>query len=104
MQNYRGWLRDGVLLAAAFGIGWWAHNTQPVKAQGQDVFFQLQGLNADAALTLYYPSQSSIYVYQGALAGNSEMQCNYIYKLGKPGGVVQRRNCGVPVLNPKEDQ
>ncbi|MHB1021551.1 MAG: hypothetical protein ACYC46_02525 [Acidobacteriaceae bacterium] len=103
MKKYRGWLRDGLLLVAAFGIGWWAHSGRQVQAQGQDVFFQLQSVNSDAALTLYYPGQRAIYVYQGALAGNSELQCNYIYKLDKPGGVVHRQNCAVPVLNPNDE-
>lgn len=103
MEKHGGWLRDGLLLVAAFGIGWWAHGGRQVQAQSDDVFFQLQGISPASALSLYYPGERTIYVYQGATSGNNEMQCSYMFRLGKPGGVVHRRNCGIPVLNPKDE-
>jgi hypothetical protein len=99
-DSVRGWLRDGVLIALAFAIGWWAHNTRAVHAQNSDVFFQFESLNPNSALSLYYPEQQTIYVYQPAAVGYSTLNCAFLFKLGTPGGKIQRQPCKAPGFQP----
>ncbi len=89
-------------LCAAFAAGWVSHTSKTVQAQSSSsVLFQLQGLGQDGALTLYYPSERTIYVYPGAVVGNAGVQCAFKYKLSEtPGGVVRRTPCPMQVLNP----
>ena len=96
----KNWLRDGALIAVAFAIGWWAHTERRVSAQGGDMRFQLQNLDNSTALSLYYPDQNTIYVYQGALMGYANLGCAYEFQLSTPGGVVQRKQCKVPAFQP----
>lgn len=45
-------------LCIAFAAGWLLHPERAVHAQDAgSVYFQLQGLGQDGALTLYYPSE-----------------------------------------------
>lgn len=94
------WLRDGALIAFAFMIGWWAHTGRTVSAQGAEMRFQFQNLDTSTALTLYYPDQNTIYVYQSALMGNSNLNCAYEFQLGAPGAMVQRKQCKPPRFQP----
>ena len=96
----RSWLRDGMLIALAFAIGWWAHPARTVRAQGGDLFFQLPNLNNGTALALYYPDQQTIYVYQSAMVGFSTLNCAYQFRLSRPGGVIQRQQCKAPAFQP----
>jgi hypothetical protein len=96
----RSWLRDGALIALAFAIGWWAHSAPMVRAQGGDLSFQLPNLSNGTALALYYPDQQTIYVYQSAMAGFSTLNCAYEFRLSKPGGAIERRQCKVPGFRP----
>jgi hypothetical protein len=94
------WLRDGALMALAFAIGWWAHTGRTVHAQDSDVVFQFESLNPNSALSLYYPDQQTIYVYQPAAVGYSNLNCAFYFKLGQPGGTVQRQPCKAPSFQP----
>ncbi len=88
-------------VCAAFAAGWMLHTGNRVYANGGTVYYQLQGLGQDGALTLYYPSEQTIYVYPGAVVGNSAVQCAFKYKLSdKPGGVVRRTPCPIQSINP----
>lgn len=99
-SSVRSWLRDGVLIALAFAIGWWAHTARTVHAQNSDVFFQFESLNPNSALSLYYPDQQTIYIYQPAAVGYSKLNCAFMFKLGAPGGQVQRQQCKPPGFQP----
>ena len=44
--------------------------------------------------------QSTVYVYQGATTGNSNVQCSYKFQMTRPGEVIHRVSCPVPELNP----
>jgi hypothetical protein len=90
-----------VIAALAFLLGWQLHTRRAVYAQGgfdEDVHYQLQSMGGDSALTLYYPSSQTIYVYPGAVIGNSVLSCAFMYKLGKPGEQVQRVQCPISTL------
>ena len=94
--KYRGWIWNVVLIAGAFGLGWWVHSGVRVQAQTTgDVFFQIKGIGPESALMLYYPDQQAIYVYQSVLTGNSFLPCTYKFQLGKPGAPVTRHICPV---------
>jgi hypothetical protein len=94
------WLRDGVLVALAFAIGWWAHTGRSVHAQSSDVLFQFESLNPNSALSLYYPDQRTIYIYQPAAVGYSTLNCAFLFKLGDAGGPVERKQCKAPGFRP----
>ncbi|HEY4046324.1 MAG TPA: hypothetical protein VGM27_05585 [Acidobacteriaceae bacterium] len=99
-NSLRSWLRDGVLVALAFAIGWWAHTGRTVHAQSSNVLFQFESLNPNSALSLYYPDQQTIYIYQNAAVGNSTLYCAFLFKLGDAGGPVHRKQCKVPGFQP----
>jgi hypothetical protein len=99
-RKQRNWLRDITLVALAFGIGWWAHTGRTVHAQNSDVFFQFESINPNSALSLYYPDQKTIYVYQPAAVGYSTLNCAFLFKLDQPGGPVQREPCKAPSFQP----
>jgi hypothetical protein len=100
IKNATPWLRDGIGLALAFAIGSWAHSGRTAEAQSANVLFQLQGLGNGTSLSLYYPDQRTIYVYANAMTGFSKLNCAYEFRLGDPGGPVQRQNCKVPAFQP----
>jgi hypothetical protein len=90
-----------LIAALAFLLGWQLHSHQTVHAQSAysgDIYFQLQSMGGDSALSLYYPSTQTIYVYPGAVVGNSVLYCAFMYKLSKPGEAVQRVQCPIGTL------
>jgi hypothetical protein len=90
-----------LLVVIAFLMGWQARQwhlqrNQPVHAQSDSaVFYQLQGLGSDGALSLYYPASGMIYVYPGAVVGNSILNCSFYYKVGRPGEYIERVQCPI---------
>jgi hypothetical protein len=99
-SRHASWLRDGVLIVLAFAIGWWAHTARTVRAQGSEVGFQFESMNPNSALSLYYPDQQAIYVYQPVAVGNSTLNCAFYFKLGNAGGPVKRYPCKAPSFQP----
>jgi hypothetical protein len=98
MGEVKGWLRNLVALAAVFGLGYWLAGARPVHASGDDVQFELQGVNENSSLLVYQPSTKTVYVYRGAMVGNSALQCNFMFKMAQPGGVIHRENCALQTL------
>lgn len=92
-----GWLRDGVLIAAAMVIGWWAHGAAAVHASAAPVgelSFQFVKSDLNNALTVYDPGARVLYVYQGASAtGSATVNCSYMFHIGRAGSAIQRENC-----------
>lgn len=92
-----GWLRDGVLIAAAMVIGWWAHGAAAVHASTTPVgelSFQFVKSDLNNALTVYDADQRVLYVYQGASAnGSATVNCSYMFHIAKAGAPIQRENC-----------
>jgi hypothetical protein len=100
MKTAREWLRNLLALAGVFALGHWMAASPSVHASSDNVQFELQGVNEASSLLVYEPSARTVYVYRGAMAGNSTLQCNYKFQLEKPGGVIRRENCGVQSLLP----
>jgi len=86
--------------AAVFALGYWLASAKAVRASDDNLEFQLQGVNETSSLLVYEPSARTVYVYRGAMVGNSSLQCNFKFELSKPGGVIRRENCSVQNLNP----
>lgn len=93
------WLRDGVLVAAAMAIGWWAHGGAAVHAASSsnapgELSFQFVKNDLNNALTMYDPAQHVLYVYQGASAtGLATVNCSYMFHIARAGAPIQRENC-----------
>ncbi len=100
MGKAKEWLRNGLAVVGVFALGYWWAGARPVHASSDDVEFQLQGVNESSSLLVYEPSARTVFVYRGAMAGNSALQCNFKFTLGKPGGVIRRDNCPVQSLIP----
>ncbi len=98
MDRAKGLMRNLVALAGAFALGYWLAGGRTVHASSDDVQFELQGVNENSSLLVYQPSTKTVYVYRGAMAGNSALQCNFMFQMTKPGGVIHRENCAVQTL------
>lgn len=90
--------RNLLALAGVFALGYWLAGARAVNASSDDVQFELQGVNENSSLLVYQPSTKTVYVYRGAMVGNSALQCNFMFQMTKPGGVIHRENCAVQTL------
>jgi hypothetical protein len=45
-------------------------------------------------MTVHYPGQNKIYVYQAPFLNGPAVQCTYVFTLGAPGEPVTREVCG----------
>lgn len=95
MRTVRELMRNGLALAGVFALGYWLAGAKRVQASGENVFFQLQGVDKASSLLVYQPSTKSVYLYQGAMTGNAALQCNYKFEMTSPGGVIRRVPCDV---------
>lgn len=93
MQKAKEWLRNGFALVGVLAVGYWLGSIRTVAASGDDLAFQLTGVNETSALLVYQPSMKTVYVYRGATTGNSTIQCSFKYLLNSPGAAIQRINC-----------
>jgi|SRR5438270_851273 len=57
---------------------------------------EVQPIRGDTSLTIYYPSQNKLYVYQNPFAGLPTWNCSYSIQLGTPGGKITRQSCNDP--------
>lgn len=100
-------LRSFVLLCAAVAVGWWAKGAgTPVLAQrsgssssssrsAEGLEFQMSGAGPAAVLTVFNPSNRTLYVYQRIGEGNSHISCSYSFTVSSPGAPIDRANCPV---------
>lgn len=94
------WTRNGLALLGVLALGLWLGSGRTVKAAsstyayGGDVQFQLAGVSQQSSLLLYDPGSKTLYVYQGATTGSSNVLCSFMFHLDRPGGAIQRINCG----------
>ena len=98
MEKAKEWLRNLLALAGVFALGYWLAAGRAVHASSDDVQFELQGVNESSSLLVYQPSTKTVYVYRGAMVGNSALQCNFMFQMTRPGGVIHRENCAVQTL------
>ena len=91
-------------LVGALALGCWLGASGTVRASSSatcgEVQFQLDTVSEHSSLLVYQPGTKTVYVYQGAATGNSNLQCSFKYQLGTPGGAIQRTSCPVPSLLP----
>lgn len=104
MEKVWSWGRNGLAVLGLLAIGFWLGSGRMVKAStsdaGMGVQFQLDGINPGSALLVYQPETRTVYVYQGATLGNSNLQCSYKFQMTRPGEVIRRLPCAVPQLLP----
>lgn len=99
-------LRWVFVMVGAAGFGWWARGTHEVRvlAQGNEgnrnfgadgLAFQLGGVSPETALTVWNPNNRNLYIYTGALMGNSQVNCAYSLHIERAGAPIQRQNCPI---------
>lgn len=96
MEKAVAWTRNGLALVGVLALGFWLGSARTVKAASYDagdMQFQLAGVTDHSSLLLYDPGAKTVYVYQGATTGNSDLQCSFKFLLDRPGGLVRRINC-----------
>jgi hypothetical protein len=102
MKNLPGWAKGALIAAAALALGLWLGNARAARASsdagGGVLEFQLAGVNERSALLVYQPSTRTVYVYQGATTGMSDIGCSYMFQLGRPGEAIHRENCAVTTM------
>jgi len=105
MKEICDWTRNVLAVLGLLALGFWLGAGRDVKASsnetgGMGVQFQLDGVRPESALLVYQPETKTVYVYQGATTGNSNVQCAFKFQLTRPGEVIRRVPCPVPELNP----
>ncbi len=94
MQKYRWYLLGTLTLVAVFWMGA-ASSRGRVTPQAADApQVRIQEASAGAILTVQYPGQSKIYVYEAPFLNGPTVQCTYVFTLGPPGAAVTREVCG----------
>ena len=105
-------MRSTCYLAAALLLGYTGHAVQAwlgsgpafVHAQSRNsgsrsdesLSFELNsGFGPSTGLTIYNPTEHTLYVYQGITGGNSHVNCSFTLHIGRLGGPVDRQNCPV---------
>lgn len=98
------WARNGLAVVGILALGFWLGSGRTVHAasyeSGQGVQFQLAGLDHSSSLLVYHPQTKTVYVYQGAMLGNSALQCTYMFQMDRPGDAIRRVPCAVQRLIP----
>ena len=102
MEKLSEWVRNGLALIGVLALGCWlgANGTVKASSSAGDVQFQLGTVSEHSSLLIYHPESKTVYVYQGATTGNSNLQCSFKYQLGVPGAAIQRVPCPVQTLLP----
>ena len=80
MEKVWGWTRNGSGAVGSAGHRFVARLGPTVKASSSDagmgVQFQLAGVSEASSLLVYQPETRTVYVYQGATTGSSNVQCS----------------------------
>jgi hypothetical protein len=100
MERLNEWIRNLLALAGALTLGYTLGSGRTVKAASGDLAFQLVDVKETSSLLVYQPSSKTVYVYRGATAGSSALQCSFKYVIEAPGGVIQRVSCPVQATFP----
>jgi hypothetical protein len=80
-----------------FTAGRLTRPTGRVKADSSAApIIQVEPIRGDSSLTVYYPDQNKLYVYQSPFIGAPNWGCAYSIQLSTPGGTIQRQPCPNP--------
>ncbi len=91
--------RDFALMLTAGLAGWFSHHAnQPVQAAssapaGDTLAYQVV-TGPDRVPSLYIAANHTLYVYPLGTA-NNHINCIYSLQIDKPGGSIERSNCGI---------
>lgn len=86
-------------LAASATLGWFAHTTHTVRAADSGPSgYQFQGTGSGTVLSLYDANEHNLYVYQGVMSGNSQVNCSYKLHISHTGAPLERTNCAIGTL------
>jgi hypothetical protein len=101
----KAYVREGVMIAAALMIGWWARGVDrqvaAASAVPSNLVYQFSNAGPGISLTMYNPGEQMLYVYQGATMGNSHVNCSYRFHIQQPGAPIERENCAIGSLLPQ---
>jgi hypothetical protein len=101
-------VRTPALVFAALLFGYLAHalldrplpavEAQSRGSQSHDdpggaLAFQLSGLGPTSALTVYSPSDRTLYVYPAVTQGETHVTCSFMLHMSRPGAAIERQNC-----------
>jgi hypothetical protein len=105
MKQAAEWIRNGLAVLGVLGIGFWLGAGRTVNASSYNaghagVQFQMTSVDPSSSLLVYEPEMHTVYVYRGAMEGNSYLQCTYKFVMDHPGGPIQRIGCEIPKLTP----
>lgn len=95
MRKMNEWPHNLLALAGALALGYMLGSGGTVKAATGDIAFLLVDVKETSSLLVYQPSSKTVYVYRGATAGSTALQCSFKYVIEAPGGVIQRVSCPV---------
>ncbi len=101
-------LRTSAFTLAALLLGYSAHaflhrplpvvEAQSRSSQSHDdpgaaLAFQLSGIGPTSALTVYSPSDHTLYVYPAVTQGEARVSCSFMLRMSRPGAAIERQNC-----------
>jgi hypothetical protein len=118
MMRLHSVVRDLAVVCLAVSIGWWLRgagmevlaqrSSSSSSARGaylggdSNLAFQLVGAGPGASLAVYNQANHRLYVYNRVGEGNSYISCGYSFTIANPGTAIQRENCPVGDLMPKD--
>jgi hypothetical protein len=94
MRRDRWYLLGALALIAAFWIGDASSRGRATPPTSEAPQVRIEEASAGAIMTVHYPGQNKIYVYQAPFLNGPAVQCTYVFTLGAPGEPVTREVCG----------
>jgi hypothetical protein len=100
MEKLSIWFRNGLALLGLLALGYWLGSAHTVRASSYgfdagDMQFQLGEVNQSSSLLVSQPGTRTVFVYQGATTGNSELHCSFKFQLARPGEPIHRTACAL---------
>ena len=94
MHRHRLYLLVGLVLIVTFWIGAVSTKGRATPPSDQVPQIRIEEASAGAIMTVHYPGQNKVYVYQGPFLNGPAVPCTYVFTLGAPGAPVRRELCG----------
>lgn len=98
MEKLSVWFRNGLVLVGLVALGYCLGSARAVRASSYDagdMQFQLGEVNQTSSLLVSQPGTRTVFVYQGATTGNSELHCSFKFQLARPGEPIHRTACAL---------
>ena len=94
MRRYRLYLLVGLALIGAFWMGAVASKGRATPPSDETPQIRIEEASAGAIMSVHYPGQNKVYVYQSPFLNGPAVPCTYVFTLGAPGAPVRREICG----------